>query len=133
MKSRIARINNRFYDLGTGNKSFLKVARELKMVGIKNYYFMLEIIDVSLINIDPYQVDKDGHTTLTKDQISRIEVECCRNPWYFLREISRIPDQGAGSIPYKANRGNIAQAWCIFHSIDSWLNLPRRILLSSIK
>ena len=126
-KSRIARIGDKFYDLGTANKSFLQVAKDLKTLGIKNYYFMLEIYDWSLINVNPFAVDKDGNTTLSKDQISRIMIECARNPWYYLREISRIPDQGGTSIPYKANRGNIAQAWCIWKGIDSWLCLPRRI------
>ena len=48
--------------------------------------------------------------------------------WYYLREICRIPESGAsgGGVPYKANRGNIAQAWCFLHGIDSWLCLPRQ-------
>ena len=87
---------------------------------------MLEIIDTSLIGINPHQCDKEGHTTLSKDQIGRIMLECARNPWYFLRECARIPDQGGTSVPYKANRGNIAQAWCIWKGIDSWLCLPRQ-------
>ena len=49
-----------------------------------------------------------------------------RNPWYFLREIARIPDQGGSPVRYKANRGNIAQAWCITKGLDSWLCLPRQ-------
>ena len=43
-KGRIAHIGDKYYDLGTGNKSFLQVAKDLKTLGIKNYYFMLEII-----------------------------------------------------------------------------------------
>lgn len=126
MASRIAKIGDKFYDLGTGNKTFSQVAKDLKTLGIKNFYFMLELYDWSLINVDPFAVDKDGNTTLTKDQISRIMIECARNPWYFLREIVRIPDQGGTSIPYKANRGNIAQAWCIWKGLDSWLCLTRQ-------
>lgn len=125
-KSRIARIGNKLYDLGTPNKSFLQVAKDLQTVGIKNCFFMLEIIDISLVNIDPCAVDKNGHTTLSRDQVSRIMTECCRNPWYYLRELCRIPDQGGTSISYKANRGNIAQAWCIWKGLDSWLCLPRQ-------
>ena len=126
MAARIAKIGNKYYDIGTSNKSFLQVAKDLKTLGIKNYYFMLEIYDYSLIDVDPFACDKNGNTTLTKDQISRIMLECARNPWYFLREISRIPDQGGTSVPYKANRGNIAQAWCIWKGLDSWLCLPRQ-------
>ena len=126
MSSRIAKIGDKFYDLGTPNKSFLQLAKDLKTVGVKNYYFALQIYDYSLANVDPHACDKDGHTTLSRDQISRVLTECARNPWYFLREVVRIPDQGGTSVPYKANRGNIAQAWCIYRGIDSWLCLPRQ-------
>ena len=128
MASRIAKINGKYYDKKTNNKSFLKVATDLKKVGIKNYYFMLEIKDVSLVGIDPYAVDeKTGKTKLTKDQIKRIMIECSRNPWYYLREICRIPESGQkNGVPYRANRGNIAQTWCILHGYDSWLCLPRQ-------
>ena len=120
MAKRIQRIKGKYYDTGTKNKSFLQVAKDLKSLGIKNFYFMLEIYDVSLIDVDPYA------DNLTMDQISRIMTECTRNIWYYLREISRIPSQGGTGVPFKANRGNIAQTWCIVHGIDSWLCLPRR-------
>lgn len=120
MANRIKRIGNKFYDVGTANKSFLQVAKDLKSLGIHNYYFMLEIYDYSLVNIDPHTEN------LTRDQISRIMTECTRNPWYYLREVCRIPDQGGVGIPFKANRGNIAQTWLTLHGIDSWLCLPRQ-------
>lgn len=123
---RIARKNGRFYDLKTPNKSFLQVAKDLKLLGRKNWFFMLEIYDYSLCEINPHACDKDEHTTLTRDQIARIMTECARNPWYFLREVVRIPDQGGTSVPYLANRGNIAQAWCITKGLDSWLCLTRQ-------
>lgn len=127
MAARIARINGKLYDIGTPNKSFLQVAKDLQVLGIKNYYFMLEICDPSLININPYAVnEKTGKSTLTQDQVSRIFTECLRNPWYYLRELSRIPDQGGTYVQYIANRGNIAQAWCIRHGLDSWLCLRRQ-------
>ena len=37
-KPAIKRINGKFYDFGTKNKSFLQLARDLKLLGIKNYY-----------------------------------------------------------------------------------------------
>lgn len=126
MGSRIARINGKLYDTGTKNKSFLQLAQDLRTVGVKNFYFMLEIIDYTLVNVDPFAVDKNGHCTLTKDQVIRITTECYRNPWYYLREIARIPDPGGTAVPYLANRGNIAQAWCIVHGLDSWLCLTRQ-------
>ena len=48
MGNRIKRIKNRYYDTGTKNKSFLQVAKDLNKLGIKNYYFMLEIKDYTL-------------------------------------------------------------------------------------
>ena len=88
---------------------------------------MLEIVDISLVHVNPYAVDDKGNPTLTKDEVLRILAECRRNPWYYLREICRIPDQGnPNGVPYKANRGNIAQAWCIVHGIDSLLCLQRQ-------
>ena len=72
MASRIAKMGDKYYDLGTGNKTFLQVAKDLKTLGIEKFYFMLEICDYSLINVDPFACDKDGNTTLSRDQISRI-------------------------------------------------------------
>ena len=126
MKGKVVRIHGTLVDLGTRNKSFLQVAQDLKTLGIKNWYFMLEIYDYSLVSIDPYSVDSAGRSTLTQDQVTRIMTECFRNPWYYLRELSRIPDPGGTATQYIANRGNIAQAWCIFHGLDSWLCLPRQ-------
>lgn len=117
---RIKRINGKFYDFGTPNKSFLQVAADLKKVGIKNYYFMLEICDPNVAYLDPYKPNITAH------EVAMISTEITRNMWYYLREVARIPDQGGVAVPYLANRGNIAQAWCFKHGVDSWLNLPRQ-------
>lgn len=126
--ARIIQYNGKFYDTKSPNGSFSKVALDLKRAGVENWYFLLEIKDVNLININPYQVDnKTGKTTLSKNQIEHIMLECKQNPWYYLREISRIPEPGLdGGVMYRANRGNIAQAWCLIHGIDSWLCLTRQ-------
>lgn len=124
--ARIARKDGKFYDLKSPNKSFLQVAKDLKTLGRNKWYFMLEIKDFSLCEINPNAVDREGHTTLTKDQVDRVMTECLLNPWYFLREVVRIPDQGGVAVPYLANRGNIAQAWCITKGLDSWLCLTRQ-------
>lgn len=117
---RVKKIRGQLYDFGTRNRSFINVARELKQLGIKNFYFMLRVYDPSVVDIDPY----DPH--ITKDQINRVILECSRNMWYYIREVVRIPDQGGLPVPYKANRGNIAQAWCIDNHIDSCLCMPRQ-------
>lgn len=125
--ARIMVIKNKFYDTGTSNYSFLQVAKDLKTAGVKEWYFMLEIRDPTLVAVDPYKEDEDGHTKCTKDEIDRITLECINNPWYYLREICRIVAAGAPrGIPYAANKGNIAQAWCFIHGIDSWLCLTRQ-------
>ena len=128
MSGRIVRYKGKLYDTKTPNKTFLKVAIELKKVGIQNWYFMLEIKDVSLINVDPYSVDKKtNECNVSQDNIERIMFECKNNPWYYLREVARIVESGVpGGVSYKANRGNIAQAWCLLHGIDSWLCLTRQ-------
>ena len=94
MAKRIKRYNNKLYDFGTANVSFLQLAHDLQYLGVKEWYFLLEIKDHSIAGVDPYQCDNDGNTTLTKDQISRIIRECTRNMWYFLREVCRIPAEG---------------------------------------
>jgi hypothetical protein len=130
-KNRIICIKGRYYDTGTKNKSFLQVALDLKTLGVKEWYFMLEIKDPYLVNVDPFKTKKDSdEPDLTKDQISRITIECVHNIWYYLREVVRIPSAGSPEgVPYIANRGNIAQTWCLLHGLDSWLCLPRRTLL----
>ena len=127
--ARFRKIGDKIYDTQTPNKSFIRLAIDLKKAGVKNWYFMLEIKDVSLRNVKPHAIDtKTKHTTLSKNEIERIMFECKNNAWYYLREVSRIPEAGSsGGVPYKANRGNIAQAWCLLHGIDSWLCLPRRV------
>lgn len=119
-KKRLKRVKGVLYDTGTSNKSFLQVAMDLKALGIKNFYFMLQLNDPSLIGVDPYSPN------ITNDQLTRVLYECRNNIWYYLREVCRIPSQGGQPVPYKANRGNIAQTWCILHGIDSWLCLPRQ-------
>ena len=43
--NRIITIKGKFYDTGTSNKSFLQVAKDLKALGVKEWYFMVEIKD----------------------------------------------------------------------------------------
>ena len=112
MGNRIKRIKNRYYDTGTKNKSFLQVAKDLNKLGIKNYYFMLEIKDYTLVDVDPYSPN------LTQDQVSRIMTECTRNIWYYLREICRIQYQGGVGVRFKEYRGYIDKTRCVFDGIE---------------
>lgn len=117
---RIKRINGKLYDFKSPNKSFLKVALELRTLGVKEYYFMLEVKNPVITTIDPWS------PTITGEQIRWVILECVQNIWYFLREICMIPEQGGLPMHYQAHRGNIAQAWCAIHGIDSDLNIPRQ-------
>ena len=109
------------YDVDTKNISFLQTAMDLKKLGIEKNIFFLKLYDVSLRGIDPYS------PFLTEDQIIRIINECVVNPWYFLREICLIPDQGGKGIPYQLNRANLAATWCFLNGIDFYEVIPRQI------
>ena len=64
MKARLARVGNNLYDLGTSNTTFLQVAEDLKTLGIKNWFFMLQLYDPTLVTVDPFAVDpKTKHTS----------------------------------------------------------------------
>ena len=52
---------DKFFDTGTSNVSFLQLAMDLKTLGVKNYFFMLEIVDISLVHVNPYAVDDKGN------------------------------------------------------------------------
>lgn len=109
------------YDVDTKNLSFLQTAMDLKTLGIKNNLFFLALYNPDLRGVDPYS------PFLTQDQIMAIIYECVINPWYFLREVARIPDQGGTGIPYQLNRANLASTYCFINSIDHYLCIPRQI------
>ena len=108
------------YDIKTRNLSFLQVAVDLKRLGIKNNMFFLRLYDETLQGVDPFS------PYLTEDQMVRIINECIINPWYFLRECVRIPDQGGNGIPYQLHRANLAQTFCFLLGIDHYVVIPRQ-------
>ena len=113
---------NYILDTNTRNISFIQTALDLSKLGIKNCGFFLKLYDISLVGVDPFS------PTLTEEQIMRITTECVRNPWYFLRECVRIPEQGnPAGIPYLINRANLAMTWCFLNGIDSYNVIPRQI------
>lgn len=113
-------------DSYTDNISFLRTAKDLSVLGIRNYQFMLKLYDINLLNIDPYS------PALTPNDIKRILVECKRNIWYFLRVVARIAVEGGAVGPgagsrYLLNRGNLASTWCFINNIDHYQVLPRQV------
>lgn len=108
------------YHIETKNLSFLKMAKDLKVLGVKNNMFFLKLYDPDLKYVDPHAPN------LSQDMIIKITTECMINPWYFLREVVRIPDSGAGGIPYILNRANLASTYCFLQGIDHYLVIPRQ-------
>ncbi|MBW6072783.1 hypothetical protein KZ856_38085, partial [Pseudomonas aeruginosa] len=91
-------------DTKTSNKTFLKLAAlyrdELK---IANWKFILALRQPDLQGVDPYDPDLDDATKM------KIALECKYNPWYYFREVARVPaTSGNVPNPFRANRGNIA-------------------------
>lgn len=107
-------------DWKTNNISFIQTAQDLKMLGVDNNTFMLKLYDSSLQDVDPYDPD------LGEELIMRIMMECMANPYYFLRECLRIPDQGGTSKPYLLHRANLATTFLFLMNIDHYLVIPRQ-------
>ena len=113
------------YDWKTTNQSFIDVYNDLKRLGIKNNKFHLILYDRSLQGVDPYT------PSLPVDTQIRIYLECVVNPWYFLREIARIPAQGkpiepGGGDRYRLDRNNLATWYLFLNHIDNYSSKPRQ-------
>lgn len=103
-------------DYETSNRSFYDLAVQYRDMGIENHLFLLALHDQSLKGVDPFSKDLDIETK------GKIAIECKINPWYYFREIARVPgDSGEDAIPLQANRGNIALWWCFFNHITTFL------------
>ena len=127
--SKLVRIDNKYYDFGTTNESFLQTAAELKTLGIKNWYFMLEVKypQLGVQDIDPYD------PKISKEDQGKIHIESKANLWFWLREVARIPAQGAPQ-PFRVGltRASCAATWCYLHNIDFMLCQPRQTWKTTI-
>ncbi len=108
-------------DYSTRNTSFLEFAATLHAMGVTNCLFPLALHDQRLQGVDPRDYEN-----LTDDLKERIVLEINTNPWYFLREVLRIPASGVDGIPFRANRGSIAQWWARMLNIDIFMMQPRQ-------
>lgn len=107
---------NAIPDFTTNNKSWVRISGLYKAMGIKNHLFMLALHNPELQGVDPHSKD------LTKEQIYNIQIEISENPWYFFREVLRIPPlAGPDAVPFKANRGNISLFWLFFNHMTTML------------
>ena len=113
------------YDFKTKNKSFLNLYNDLYKLGIKNNKFFLKIYDPDLIGVDVY------NQILPLDMQMKVLLEIIINPWYFLREICRIPEDGkpieigSGS-PFLIDRSSCASWYCFLNGIDHYDSKPRQ-------
>lgn len=108
------------YDWDTENKSFIDVHKQLKLLGIKNNAFHLILLNPALKGVDPYDPN------LSPNQIMMIIQECQLNIFYFLREVVRIPEQGAGPVRFKLDRGTLAALFCFANDINFYLIKSRQ-------
>lgn len=114
-------------DYETRNQSFLRLAGLLKHMGIENNTFLLALHDTTLKGIDPHD------ESLTQETIHKMAIECYVNPWYFFREVLRLPPPaGAEPIMYRANRANISTIWLFFNHITTLLLQPRQTGKSAV-
>lgn len=105
----------------TKNKSFYRLALLLKSMGVKNHAFMLALHNRALIDVDPHDPN------ITEQQIYMVVEECKVNPWYFFREVAKIPAMSSiENVPLSANRGNISLFWLFFNHITTMLIQPRQ-------
>ena len=110
-----------YYHHSTSNKTFIDIALYLKDRGIQHYEFMLLLLDPDLAGVDPFD---PRLSTVMKTKILR---EAVYNPWYFLREICRIPQDGkAGGVPFILHRGNLAMIFCLMLNLNTIAIFPRQ-------
>lgn len=108
-------------DLDTPNRSFVRLASVYRSMGVENHAFILALLNPRLKGVDPFD------PSLTEIQKAEIAIECLHNPWYFLREVARVPgDAGAPAVPFEANRGLITLWWCFFNHIMTFLEQIRQ-------
>lgn len=100
------------YDTKTPNRSWVEIVKLYRSMGIKNHAFPLTLINPNLQGIDPFD------PMLTEEHITMIAVECRLNPWYYFREVARVPATSGSNRPHiRANRGNIFLWWSFFNHV----------------
>lgn len=111
----------KYYDFNCKNQSFLITAMELKQLGIRNYYFMLEVKNPfsGVCDIDPW------NPNITPAEIHALMVELKQNMWFYARTVARIRTD-KGVLPFELHRGLAASMWCFVNNLDSCLCEPRQ-------
>lgn len=105
----------------TKNSSFIQQSVILKQLGISNNKFMLSLVQPELLYHDPHNLKDDSIELKAK-----IALECKINPWYYFREIVRIP-VSSSIVPFKLDRANMALIWCYYNNIDVFETISRQL------
>ena len=108
------------YDYHTKNKSFLKVQKQLELLGVRNNEFFLLLLNPRLQGVDPHDPN------ISPELAMMVIEECQLNFFYYLREVVRIPQQGAGVVPFELDRATLAAAYCFINDINFYLIKPRQ-------
>ena len=114
------RVMQPIYDHRTKNKSFLKVHEQLKLLGVRNNEFFLLLLNPRLQGVDPHDPN------ISPELAMMVVEECQLNFFYYLREVVRIPQQGAGVVPFELDRATLAAAYCFINDINFYLIKPRQ-------
>lgn len=113
-------INGRYYDFSPEhNESFIITAKELKNIGIKNYYFMLEIKNPRIADIDPFKKN------ITAQEVQLLMTEYRQNMWWFIRTAVRLNTQ-KGVTEFTMHRGLLAVCWNFLRHQDCCICEPRQ-------
>jgi hypothetical protein len=97
-------------DYKTTNIEALKTAFIYEKMGVKNWQFILALHNPELQGIDPLANDLPRHIR------DMIHDEMSENPWYYFREVARVPAKGAiEPVRFRLNRANVALYWCYFN------------------
>ena len=108
-------------DTSTKNYTFLRMVGVLEKMGIKNNMFFLYLKHPELVNYDPHHL-----TDPSMELRLLILDETKTNPWYFFREIVRMPSAGGDPIKYILNRANLALMWLFLVGVNLFITIPRQ-------
>ena len=95
------------------------MCQHLRSKGVSNHKFMLTLYRKEL-------EDVDVHAEGIPDEIKLLALTECRiNPWYFFREVVRIPIPG-GETRFELHLGNMALIYCALQNLNVIEVLPRQ-------
>ena len=103
----------------TNNKTFLRTFSELEALGMKGVTFFLALYDEGLKGVNP--VDPK----LPKSLRARVLKEIVKNPWYYYREVLRVPVSG-GLTRFRLHLGNLAMLYLAHMNVNTYTVIARQ-------